>query len=355
MLADPTLSKPANPTQGVRFSDTTSVANPKAPRGNAAPDSAETVDKTEKLKKLFQSTPGHFKSLSDKVSLLRKLEHPGILRYIGSGAYDESNADSQISSMFVVVELMEGGALSHTVMKEMVNSGKALFTTQDSLKWCIQIAKALAYMHSTTPKVVHRDLKLENILLKGTVRGQQEVCIADLGLVALVGQPLPTASVIHTPISSLDRREALERTYNKSFFKLIMNSGHGVMADRCISVDMQSHADTEERSPGEAMPEALGEISRQSRASGIRLSKDITLSTTSHVQASPLQSGVTLPAIESNRSSAHEDVNPKMLHATSSFAKRAMSIQRFVPDWLRPRPLQMAKMKIANASLCNKL
>eukprot|EP00798_Chlamydomonas_sp_ICE-L_P010838 gene10838-3543_t len=98
--------------------------------------------------------------------VLGKLEHPYILRYIGSGACDESNEKNQISSMFVVVGLMEGGSLSHTVMKEMANTGKMLFTGKDSLKWGIQTAKALAHMHSTSPKVVHRDLKLENILVK---------------------------------------------------------------------------------------------------------------------------------------------------------------------------------------------
>eukprot|EP00983_Pelagomonas_calceolata_P065139 1148455-Pelagomonas_calceolata.AAC.6 len=32
-----------------------------------------------------------------------------------------------------------------------------------ALEWMLQLAEALAYLHSANPKVIHRDLKLENV------------------------------------------------------------------------------------------------------------------------------------------------------------------------------------------------
>ncbi len=39
--------------------------------------------------------------------------------------------------------------------------------TEEALKWCLQLAEGLAYLHAQRPVIVHRDLKLENCLLTG--------------------------------------------------------------------------------------------------------------------------------------------------------------------------------------------
>lgn len=54
------------------------------------------------------------------------------------------------------------------VMKQMTCMHQELYTDDDALRWSSQVAGALAYLHSSRPQVIHRDLKLENVLLKGT-------------------------------------------------------------------------------------------------------------------------------------------------------------------------------------------
>ena len=44
-----------------------------------------------------------------------------------------------------------------------------MYTTEEALQWCLQIAEGLAYLHAQRPVIVHRDLKLENCLLTGAV------------------------------------------------------------------------------------------------------------------------------------------------------------------------------------------
>ena len=48
---------------------------------------------------------------------------------------------------------------------------QVVYTTEEALGWCQQIAEGLAYLHAQKPVIVHRDLKLENCLLTGAVSG----------------------------------------------------------------------------------------------------------------------------------------------------------------------------------------
>lgn len=92
--------------------------------------------------------------------------------------------------MFLVSELVEGGTLKKLVMSQMMTPGSSLYSTRDAVRWCLNIADALTYIHSVKPQIIHRDLKLENILLtsvgSSTDRSKQEAKLADFGLVAFV-------------------------------------------------------------------------------------------------------------------------------------------------------------------------
>jgi hypothetical protein len=44
---------------------------------------------------------------------------------------------------------------------------QVIYTYEDGLRWSIQIASALANLHAQRPLIIHRDLKLDNVLLTG--------------------------------------------------------------------------------------------------------------------------------------------------------------------------------------------
>ena len=49
---------------------------------------------------------------------------------------------------------------------------QALYTYEDGLRWATQISQGLAYLHDQEPTIIHRDLKLDNILLEGRTPDQ---------------------------------------------------------------------------------------------------------------------------------------------------------------------------------------
>ena len=47
---------------------------------------------------------------------------------------------------------------------------QTIYTYANGVKWAIQIAEGLAYLHAHRPMIIHRDVKLDNILLTGKRR-----------------------------------------------------------------------------------------------------------------------------------------------------------------------------------------
>ena len=52
-----------------------------------------------------------------------------------------------------------------------------VYTYAAAAEWCRQLASALSYLHGANPVVLHRDLKLDNVLLRGASR----VCVCGGG------------------------------------------------------------------------------------------------------------------------------------------------------------------------------
>lgn len=53
----------------------------------------------------------------------------------------------------------------------MLAPWKWLYDNAAALEWSIDVAAALAYLHDSRPAVIHRDVKLDNVLLTTPLRG----------------------------------------------------------------------------------------------------------------------------------------------------------------------------------------
>ncbi|KAL4421519.1 hypothetical protein ABPG75_010810 [Micractinium tetrahymenae] len=115
--------------------------------------------------------------------------HPSIVKYVGLGCQDASILEAQWRTLFLVQEFAAGGTLKKKVFDAMLEPSRKLYSLADAVQWGAQIAEGLAHMHGHSPRVIHRDLKAENVLLRPRSEGGHDACIADFGLHALL--PLP--------------------------------------------------------------------------------------------------------------------------------------------------------------------
>lgn len=60
---------------------------------------------------------------------------------------------------------LQGGSLAKKVIQQMTSPGRRIYTKVQALEWALDVASALDYLHSRVPVVLHRDVKLSNILL----------------------------------------------------------------------------------------------------------------------------------------------------------------------------------------------
>lgn len=113
-------------------------------------------DQQVAIKELSVRTLNSFKVLDlfeREVSVLRSIHHPGIPRYIDH--LDEP--DGKHVSMFLVQEYIAG----HTLDEELKHKH---FDEADVLDVIRQISLILIDLHQTTPPIIHRDIKLKNIM-----------------------------------------------------------------------------------------------------------------------------------------------------------------------------------------------
>jgi len=110
----------------------------------------------------------------NEVTLLRTLEHPNLIGFYGAW-FDKAK-----QSVVFITELMHSGTLRAFVQRYPI--------TRKRLKhYCREILSCLDYLHTPDPArnkpcIIHRDIKCENIFMKG-----RSIKIGDLGLARTVG------------------------------------------------------------------------------------------------------------------------------------------------------------------------
>jgi serine/threonine-protein kinase len=151
----------------------------------------DLVEGSSRAIKLLRADLSHEPDMQTRfhreVRAARLVEHENVVRIFDLGVADDGKP-------FIVLELLDGVALSELISREAMPLGRALHVVAE-------VARALAAAHRTG--VIHRDIKPENImLLGGEARDEAErVKIFDFGLVQIAGEGRLTATgqVFGTP------------------------------------------------------------------------------------------------------------------------------------------------------------
>ena len=118
-----------------------------------------------------------------EVATLRQLDHPSVVSYHEHFVLADS--------LCLIMSYCEGGDLSKVIKKRALTSDH--FPEEQVLDWFVQLAMALHYVHSC--KILHRDLKSQNIFLSNHV-----VKLGDFGIVKVLDGSITSAqTVIGTP------------------------------------------------------------------------------------------------------------------------------------------------------------
>ena len=98
--------------------------------------------------------------VAKEILILQQIRHKNVITLIGG--------TQEPNCLLILTEYCPGGNLNERLRRRSTN--------QENLKWMRQSTAGLTYLHVN--KIVHRDLKLENLLLTAT----EDLKIADFGL-----------------------------------------------------------------------------------------------------------------------------------------------------------------------------
>ena len=103
------------------------------------------------------------------------------------------------------------GSLSRLIRKQLLTPWKPTYTPEAALGWCADVAAGLAHLHSCARPVVHRDVKMCNIMLRRDPAGSGRLvaAVTDLGLhtVRPAGRACKYSLAMRTPTAGARSQE----------------------------------------------------------------------------------------------------------------------------------------------------
>ena len=115
-------------------------------------------------KDLLMSKSTNERSLKAEIDIMRSINHPSIIKL-------HSVYENEVY-VYLVMEYIDGGSL-----RELVRATRKL-DEPVAKKFTLQILNAVKYLHSK--QIIHRDIKLGNILISGNKDMTIKIC--DFGL-----------------------------------------------------------------------------------------------------------------------------------------------------------------------------
>lgn len=145
-------------------------------------DSQGDPNRTFALKETFDLSEGAREQFEKEARWLQRLDHRNIPKVLNYFLWNDR--------LYLIMEFVSGENLEQKLVK---GSHRAL-PESDVLRWIAPICSALAYLHSQTPQIIHRDVKPANIIV--TPGGWP--ALVDLGIAKehSPGRLQPTATFI---------------------------------------------------------------------------------------------------------------------------------------------------------------
>lgn len=82
------------------------------------------------------------------------------------------------------------GTIRQLILKQMAHPVRRIYTDTDCLRWSMDIARALVYLHSGMAGsiILHRDINPDNVMLTSREPHKARAKLVDFGLHTTIGQ-----------------------------------------------------------------------------------------------------------------------------------------------------------------------
>ncbi|XP_059404754.1 cyclin-G-associated kinase-like isoform X3 [Carassius carassius] len=121
------------------------------------------------LKRLLSNEEEKNKAIIQEVCFMKKLSgHPNIVQFCSAASISKEESDTGQAEFLILTELCRGQLVDFVKKMEQ----RAPMSCDTVLKIFYQSCRAVQHMHKQSPAVIHRDLKIENLLIshQGTVK-----------------------------------------------------------------------------------------------------------------------------------------------------------------------------------------
>jgi serine/threonine protein kinase len=109
--------------------------------------------------------------------------------------------------LLLLLLLLQGGTLMHKVSQSMISPARQVYSNAQALGWALDVASALQYLHQRSPAVLHRDVKLSNVLL-AKQEGGYVAKLSDFGLHVVSGWPTTAVVMVAQVMTAAGRSTA---------------------------------------------------------------------------------------------------------------------------------------------------
>nr|XP_020453908.1 cyclin-G-associated kinase isoform X2 [Monopterus albus] len=121
------------------------------------------------LKRLLSNEEEKNKEIIQEVCFMKKLSgHPNMVQFCAAASISKEESDTGQAEFLILTELCKGQLVDFIKRVEQ----KAPLSCDTVLKVFYQTCRAVQHMHKQKPPIIHRDLKIENLLIsnQGTIK-----------------------------------------------------------------------------------------------------------------------------------------------------------------------------------------
>ncbi|XP_056313325.1 cyclin-G-associated kinase isoform X2 [Danio aesculapii] len=121
------------------------------------------------LKRLLSNEEEKNKAIIQEVCFMKKLSgHPNVVQFCSAASISKEESDTGQAEFLILTELCRGQLVDFVKKVEQ----KGPMSCDTVLKIFYQSCRAVQHMHKQSPAVIHRDLKIENLLIshQGTIK-----------------------------------------------------------------------------------------------------------------------------------------------------------------------------------------